>query len=83
MQIKEANGRVEDKVIEIVAEIANVDSDQLTRESAFFTDIPIDSLAMIEILMKLEEEYSMDIPDEDTDGILTVGDAADYISEHM
>ena len=83
MQTKQADQQLEETVIEVIAETLSIDAGQVTREAAFFTDLPMDSLDMVEILMNLEEALHLDIPDDDTEGMRTVGDAVDYIAGHV
>lgn len=70
---------VEEKVIDIVSEQLSVSKDEITRESSFIDDLHADSLDLVELGMKFEEEFGVSIPDEDYEGLRTVGDAIDYI----
>jgi acyl carrier protein len=72
----------EDKVKEIIAKELEVDSKQLTSEAKFIEDLGADSLDIVELVMALEEEFGVDIPDEDADKLKTVGDAMKYLQEH-
>lgn len=69
-----------DKVKGIVAEQLGVDSADITLETSF-DDLNADSLDVVELIMALEEEFDIEIPDEDAEKIKTVGDAVDYIKE--
>lgn len=69
-----------DKVKSIVAEQLGVDSADITLETSF-DDLNADSLDVVELIMALEEEFDIEIPDEDAEKIKTVGDAVDYIKE--
>mgnify|MGYP001564231792 FL=1 len=73
----------EDKVKEIVAKELEVDVKQLTPEAKFIEDLGADSLDIVELVMALEEEFGLDIPDEDADKLKTVGDAMDYLKSHV
>ncbi|MCM8525819.1 MAG: acyl carrier protein [Lentisphaeraceae bacterium] len=73
---------VQDKVVEIIVEQLNVNAEQCVPEAKFIEDLGADSLDTVELVMKLEEEFGIDIPDEDSEKILTVGDAAKYIEEN-
>jgi acyl carrier protein len=72
----------EDKVKEIIAKELEVDVKQLTAEAKFIEDLGADSLDIVELVMALEEEFGLDIPDEDADKLKTVGDAMKYLQEH-
>lgn len=72
----------EDRVKEIIAKELEVDSKQLAPEAKFIEDLGADSLDIVELVMALEEEFSIDIPDEDADKMKTVGDAMKYLQEH-
>ena len=69
----------EDKVKEIIAKELEVDVKQLTPEAKFIEDLGADSLDIVELVMALEEEFGLDIPDEDADKLKTVGDAMNYL----
>ncbi len=70
---------VEQRVIEIVCEHLAVSKDTVKRETAFIEDIGADSLDIVEIVMELEEEFDIQIPDDQAEKIKTVGEAVDYI----
>ena len=72
----------EDKVKEIIAKELEVDVKQLTTEAKFIEDLGADSLDIVELVMALEEEFGIDIPDEDADKLKTVGDAMNYLKSH-
>ena len=72
---------VEEKVMGIVSEQMNVDKSQITRETSFVNDLGADSLDTVELVMEFEDEFDLDIPDEDAEKIQTVGEAIDYIEE--
>lgn len=73
---------VEKRVKEIVAEQLGVDESQVTNEASFMEDLGADSLDTVELVMALEEEFEIEISDEDAEKIQTVQDAVDYITEH-
>ncbi len=79
MEEKEAFERVK-KVT--VAQL-NVNIDEVTMEASFTKDLGADSLDTVELVMALEEEFGMEIPDEDAEKITTVGEAVKYISQHI
>lgn len=72
---------VEERVKKIIAEQLGVEEDEVTLEASFVEDLGADSLDTVELVMALEEEFSIEIPDEDAEKILTVGKALDYIKE--
>lgn len=68
-----------DKVKTIIAETAGVEEDEIKMKSAFVADLGLDSLDIVEVVMAMEEEFDIEIPDEDAEGIATVEDAIEYI----
>jgi acyl carrier protein len=72
---------VEERVKKIIAEQLGVEEDEVTPEASFVEDLGADSLDTVELVMALEEEFSIEIPDEDAEKILTVGKALDCIKE--
>lgn len=72
-----------EKVKEIIANQLGADEEELTLESSFVDDLNADSLDLVELLVALEEEYDISIPDEDISGLQTVGDVVDYIRNHI
>jgi acyl carrier protein len=76
-----AMATVEERVKKIIAEQLGVEEDEVTPEASFVEDLGADSLDTVELVMALEEEFSIEIPDEDAEKILTVGKALDYIKE--
>lgn len=73
---------VEERVKEIIVEQLGVEQNQVTENAKFVEDLGADSLDTVELVMALEEEFSVEIPDEDAEKITTVGDAVSYIQEH-
>ena len=72
----------EDRVKEIIAKELEVEVKQLTPEAKFIEDLGADSLDIVELVMALEEEFGLDIPDEEADKLKTVGDAMNYLKSH-
>jgi acyl carrier protein len=72
----------EERAREIIAKELEVEAKQLTPEAKFMEDLGADSLDIVELVMALEEEFGIDIPDEDADKLKTVGDAMEYLKSH-
>jgi len=72
---------IKDKVIDIVAQKLGVDKSEVSADSNFIDDLGADSLDTVELIMELEKEFDISIPDEDAEQIATVGKAIDYIAE--
>ena len=84
MEIKNVNeAEIEAKVIEIVAEQMGVEKGEITRDTSFTNDLNADSLDTVELVMEFEDEFDTTIPDDQAEKINTVGQAIDYIREHM
>jgi len=73
----------EERVKGIVVELLGVDLDRVTPPARFREDLEADSLDLVELIMKFEEEFGGEISDEDAQKITTVGDAVTYIDSHM
>ncbi len=74
---------MKDRVKEIIAEQLGVDGDQVTDNASFTDDLGADSLDTVELVMALEEEFDLEIPDEDAEKIVTVGDAIKYLQSNI
>lgn len=72
-----------DKVKEIIVEQLGVADTAVTLEASFIDDLGADSLDIVELIMALEEEFDIEIPDEDAEKVVSVGDVVDYIKDHM
>ena len=73
---------VVDKVKKIIAEKLSVDLEEVVPEASFVEDLGADSLDLVELIMSMEEEFEIDISDEDAEKLATVQDAIDYINAH-
>jgi acyl carrier protein len=74
---------IEEKVISIVAEQMGVDKSEINRDTNFVNDLNADSLDTVELVMEFEDEFETSIPDEDAEKIQTVGQAIDFIKDHI
>lgn len=74
---------VERRVIEIIVEQLGVSEEEVTLEASFIEDLGADSLDLVELIMAMEEEFGIEISDEDAEKIQTVQDVVNYINEHM
>jgi acyl carrier protein len=74
---------VADKVKKMIVDQLGVSEAEVVPEAKFIDDLGADSLDIVELVMALEDEYGIEIPDEDAEKIETVGDAIKYIEEHM
>ena len=72
-----------DKVKEIIVEQLGVVDTSVTMEASFIDDLGADSLDIVELIMALEEEFDIEIPDGDAEKVVTVGDVVDYIKENV
>ncbi|MXX56104.1 MAG: acyl carrier protein [Gemmatimonadetes bacterium] len=73
---------VADRVMEIIIDELGVEADKVTADASFVDDLGADSLDTVELIMSFEEEFEIDIPDEDAEQMRTVGDAIDYIKQN-
>jgi acyl carrier protein len=73
---------IEQKVRDIIVSQLEVSPEQVTKQASFVEDLKADSLAVVELVLALEEQFKIEIPDEDTEQIKTVGDAVSYIQSH-
>ncbi len=72
-----------DKVKGIIADKLSIGEDEITMESSFIEDLNADSLDIVELIMALEDELDMEIPDEDAEKFTTVGDVVKFVKEHV
>ena len=73
---------IEERVRDLIVEQLGVNADQVKSEASFVDDLGADSLDTVELVMAFEEEFGIDIPDEDAEKMLTVADATKYLDEH-
>ncbi len=74
---------IEQKVKDIIINELGVDAEKVTTDASFVEDLGADSLDTVELVMAFEEEFGMEIPDEDAEKLQTVGDAISYIQTHQ
>ena len=72
-----------EKLKKIIAEVLNVDEEEITMETTFVDDLEADSLDVFQIIMGLEEEFDIEIPNEEAEKIVTVGDAVEQIKNAL
>ena len=72
-----------EKVREIIADKLSINEDEITMDSAFLEDLNADSLDIVELIMALEDELDMEIPDEDAENFVTVGDVVKFVKSHV
>jgi len=72
-----------ERVKEIIVDQLDVDESVVTKEASFTDDLEADSLDVVELIMELEDEFDMEIADEEAEKIVTVGDAVEYINSHQ
>jgi acyl carrier protein len=80
-EVGKSMATVDERVKKIIAEQLGVEEEEVTPEAHFVEDLGADSLDTVELVMALEEEFEIEIPDEDAEKILTVGKALEYIKE--
>jgi acyl carrier protein len=73
----------EDRIKEIIVEQLGVEESEIMSEASFIDDLGADSLDTVELVMAFEEEFDIEIPDEDAENIRTVKDVVDYLNEHL
>ena len=76
------DGTTFERLKKIIVEQLGVDEEEVTPTASFVEDLNADSLDLVELIMSLEEEFGMEISDEDAEGIQKVSDAVEYIEEH-
>ena len=74
---------IRDGLAQIVEDVAGISPDQVTDDKSFLSDLDVDSLSMVEVLVAAEERFGVNIPDEDIENFRTVGDAVAYIEKGL
>jgi acyl carrier protein len=70
---------IQDKVIKIVSEATKVDASNIQATTSFIDDLNLDSLDMVEMMMKMEEEFGIEIPEDETENLKTIADVTSYL----
>ena len=78
-----ASTGLEDRVADIIVEQLQVSKDEIVPEASFVDDLGADSLDIVELVMAMEEEFDVEIPDDDAEKIQTIGDAISYLKEKL
>ena len=77
-----ADNNLEARLQKIISDQLGVDEDQVVASASFTDDLNADSIDLVELIMSIEEEFGVEIPDEQAEKIATVGDAMNYLQEH-
>ena len=72
-----------DRIVKVVSEELAISEEEITEDASFIDDLGADSLDVVELIMALEEEFDIEIPDEDAEEIATVSDAVEYIEANL
>ena len=78
-----SNEEIYSKVKDLVSKHLNIDEKEVTKEASFIEDLGADSLDTVELIMSFEEEFNIEIPDEDAESIKTVQNVVDYIQKNV
>ena len=78
-----SNSEIASKVYKIIVDKLGVDESEVTPEASFTNDLGADSLDTVELIMEFEKEFNISIPDEQAEGITTVGEACSYLEENV
>jgi acyl carrier protein len=74
---------IETKLVDLLVDELGIERDRITMDATFEEDLDVDSLGVVELLMALEDSFGVKIPDEEAEGITTVGEAVDVVIEKM
>ena len=77
------SAEVQERICEIIAEQLSQDKEDVVPEASFIDDLGADSLDLVELVMHMEEEFDVEIPDEEAENIRTVQDAINYVKQHL
>ncbi|MBS3810278.1 MAG: acyl carrier protein [Halanaerobiales bacterium] len=72
-----------ERIVQVTSEELAISEEEVTKDASFIDDLGADSLDVVELIMALEEEFDIEIPDEDAEEIATVGNAVDYIEASL
>ena len=70
---------IQEKVIKIVSEATKMDANNITSDTNFIDDLNLDSLDMVEMMMKMEDEFGIEIPEDETENLKTINDVANFL----
>ncbi len=70
---------LQEKIVKLVSDATKVDAANIKSDTSFVDDLNLDSLDMVELMMKMEDEFGVEIPEDDTEGLKTIGDIVKYI----
>ena len=74
---------MQEKVIKLISSATSVDVSKIDPETRFIDDLNLDSLDMVELMMKMEDEFGVEIPDDDAEGLKNVGDVINYLEKNQ
>ncbi len=72
---------MEEKVIKLISDATKVDQGKISKETSFVDDLNLDSLDIVELMMKMEDEFGIEIPEEDAEGLKKVSDVVTYLEK--
>ncbi|MFQ5414489.1 MAG: acyl carrier protein [Phycisphaerae bacterium] len=74
---------IEDKIVQIVSDQMSVDKNEVTMKTSFVNDLNADSLDIVELVMEIEDEFDLSIPDEEAEKLKSVGEAVQYVTKKL
>ncbi len=74
---------MEERVIKLISDATKIDSAKITMQTSFVDDLNLDSLDIVELMMKMEDEFGIEIPEEDAEGLKKVEDVVTYLSKRQ
>ena len=77
------SAEIQERICDIIAEQLSQDKEDVVPEASFIDDLGADSLDLVELVMHMEEEFDVEIPDEEAENIRTVQDAINYVKQHL